>query len=71
MILPSLDYGDTIYDITQKTILENLQSAFNRGLKTTYNKEEFHEAPCLVKLKVNTLADRREIYHIGQGFQPL
>ena len=36
MILPAIDYGDLIYGITTKTILENLQYAFNRGFKNYF-----------------------------------
>ena len=62
MILPTIDYGDTLYNVTNLNILENLQYAFNRGLKTTYNKEEFHVEPCLQKCNVNKLDDRRTMH---------
>ena len=62
MIFPAIDYGDLLYGITTKTILENLQYAFNRGLKTTFKDEEFHVEPCLRKLQVNKLEDRRNMH---------
>ena len=62
MILPTIDYGDTLYSVTNQNILENLQYAFNRGLKTTYNNEEFHVDPCLRKCDVNRLDDRRTMH---------
>jgi hypothetical protein len=68
MILPSIDYGDIIYGTTTKTILENLQYSFNRGLKTTYRNEEFHVDPCLKKLKVNKLHDRRDMHLATSAF---
>ena len=53
----------TLYDITTNTILENFPIVFNRGLlKATYNKEEFHETPCLRKHKVNKLKGRRDFH---------
>ena len=39
MILPTIDYGDMLHCVTTKKILENLQYAFNMGLKTTFNNE--------------------------------
>ena len=68
MILPSIDYGDIIYSVTSKTVLEGLQYAFNRGLKTTYRNEEFHVVPSLRKLKVSRLQDRREMHLYTAAF---
>ena len=68
MILPAIDYGDILYSVSTKDSLENLQYAFNRGLKTTYNKEDFHVEPCLRKLGVNTLEDRREMHLSSAAF---
>ena len=64
MILPSIDYGDIIYSSAIKTELNHLQSAFDRGLRTTYLNEDTINAKKLTKLaEINSLIDRRE-YHL-------
>ena len=64
MVLPSIDYGDIIYASAFKTDLDHLQSAFDRGLRTTYLNEDTINAKKLTKLaEVNALVDRRN-YHV-------
>ena len=71
MILPVIDYGDIIYGTTNKTLLDQVQSAFNRGLKTAYylddDKRDIDKL--LGKAKVNTLLDRREMHMNTAAFK--
>ena len=61
MILPAIDYWDVLYSVsTQNT--QNLQYAFNRGLKTTYIMDEFPVEASLKKCNVNKLEDRRTMH---------
>ena len=64
LILPVIDYGDIIYGVTTKTLMNQLQSAFERGLKTAYYMDEDRRnVPKLMsKAKVNILSDRRQMH---------
>ena len=64
LILPVIDYGDIIYGVTTKTLLNQLQSAFERGLKTAYYMDDDRRdvAKLMAKAEVNLLSNRREMH---------
>ena len=70
MILPVIDYGDTLYSVTNKTLMDQLQAAFDRALKTAYFMDEDKRDVDKLrgKAKVNLLIDRREMHLNSAAF---
>ena len=66
MILPVIDYADTIYMVTTATLLKNLQNAFNRGLKTAYMNQRDTIESLQRESKIGTL-ERRRIMHMNSA----
>ena len=64
MILPVIDYADTIYMVTTATLLNNLQNAFNRGLKTAYMNQRDTIESLQRESKVGTL-EKRRLMHLN------
>ena len=61
MILPALDYGDTLYIVCIETHLGKLQVQINGGVKTALrNKDMVNTEKQRKIIKINTLKERRE-----------
>ena len=61
MILPILEYGDTIYDGANQKILNDLQTLQNRVLRTCVHRNRYTPIILLHQLcNINKLMDRRK-----------
>ena len=68
IMLPVIDYADIIHTCTNKTILDRLQNAFERALKTLYPGDRSGIPALSVKAKVNKLSDRRHMHLLDAAF---